>query len=315
MKLAQIIDSVKRFGSKTPVAAEQDKVQPSAQPYIYRPEQSTSFEAGVAALRQAGRQVIEAPVDNTSAAVVPRILAAAEQAGLPFQPYQIDIAGYGQYFEQAGYRQQYAEYYRGNQPEKSLEHYVALQLLDIHSEDVFVDLASEHSPIPEIYQRLTGATSYSQDIMYAEGIQGNQIGGDACAMPVPDGFMTKATLTCSIEHFEGEADSKLFQELARVLRPGGKVCIVPFYVFTEPTTQTDPTVSVPAGVEFDAEVPLHCAQGWGNRHGRFYSPESFAQRVIAPVQEQFKFEFYYLENAAAVEPSVYARFAVLATRL
>src|SRR5690606_27137344 len=117
--------------------------------------------------------------------------------------------------------------YLGNRPEKTLEHYIALTLLDVNADDVFVDIASEHSPVPEIYERLTGAKSYSQDIMYPDGIEGNRIGGDACAMPVADGFASKAALTCSLEHFEGDADTRLFHEMHRVLRPGGKICITP----------------------------------------------------------------------------------------
>ena len=180
---------------------------------------------------------------------------------------------------------------------------------------MFIDIASEHSPFAEIVARLRGATTFSQDIMYHEGIVGNRIGGDACAMPVSDGFASKACLTCSLEHFEGNADARLFLELARVLRPGGAVCIVPFYVNTQAATQTDPVVSVAVDVPFDAGVPIHCAEGWGNRHGRFYSPQSFASRIAEPLHDKFKFDFFCLCNAAEIEPTVYARFAFVATRL
>ena len=179
---------------------------------------------------------------------------------------------------------------------------------------MFIDLASEHSPVPEIYARLTGATTYSQDIMYPEGIDGNRIGGDACAMPVADGFASAAGLTCSLEHFEEDADARLFVELGRVLRPGGAVCIVPFYVNVEHVIQTDPTIGVPANVVFDQGAPLYCVEGWGNRHGRFYSPQSFVDRVVNRVADKFRFDFYVLRNAADVGPSIYARFAFVATR-
>jgi SAM-dependent methyltransferase len=180
---------------------------------------------------------------------------------------------------------------------------------------VFVDLASEHSPVPDIYKALTGCTSYRQDIMYPAGIQGDRIGGDAAAMPVPDGFFTKAALTCSLEHFEQDADIRLFEELGRVLRPGGKVCVAPYYVYEEAAVQTDPLVSGPANVPFDPGIPVFCAVGWNNRHGRFYSPLSMKERLISRVGDRFRFEFHHFANAHEIDPTVYLRFAFVATRL
>lgn len=284
--------------------------------YIYQPKQRMGHSEAVRILEEkSGHKVIRSAIDNVSPHVVDLILRQAAEEGMDIQNYQIDIPAYQKYLEQAGYTTRYPKYYVGNINEKSLEHYISLQLLEMTPQDVFIDLASEHSPVPEIFARLSGARSYSQDIMYSAGVHGDQIGGDACAMPVEDGFATKAALTCSIEHFEGDADTRLFAELARVLRPGGKVIVVPFYLFNENATQTDPTISVPAGVKFDDGCAIYCAEGWGNRHGRFYSPETFMQRVVQPMTGKFRFDCYHLVNAAEVDASVYARFAFVATRL
>src|SRR5262249_16957764 len=121
-------------------------------------------------------------------------------------------------------------------------------------------------------------------------------------------------LTCSLEHFEGRADTRLFEELFRVLAPGGVVCVVPFYFLDTTATQTDPVVSLDADVPFDAEATIHCAEGWGNRHGRFYSPTSFRERILEPLAERFRFAVYHLTNAAEIDGSIYARFAFTATR-
>lgn len=289
---------------------------PELPEYVYRPEvDAISFEDGMAALNKFGLNVINSAIDNTSPSIVLDILNLAHKSGIDFLDYEINLDEYKNYFDNAEYKSRYPDYYLDNQIEKSVEHYLALSLLNLSAEDVFIDLASEHSPIPEIYARLTGATTYSQDIMYPSGVTGNRIGGDACSMPVPDCFASKATLTCSLEHFEGDSDTRLFHELSRVLKPGGIVCVVPFYIFKEPATQTDPTVSVSSGVTFDQGTTIYCAQGWGNRHGRFYSPSSFIERIIKPVQDKFKFSFYYLKNTGEIDASVYARFAFNATRL
>lgn len=284
--------------------------------YVYRPKAvSISFLDSMAILEKSGLKVIKSAIDNVSPSVVLNILTLAREAGVDFVAYEIDLNGYKKYFDDAQYAIKYPDYYLGNQIEKSLEHYLALSLLNLNTKDVFIDLASEHSPIPEIYARLTGATTYSQDVMYPPGINGNCIGGNACSMPVPDNFASKASLTCSLEHFEKDSDKRLFCELYRILKPGGVVCVVPFYVFTEAATQTDPTVSVSSNVVFDRGTTIYCAEGWGNKHGRFYSPKSLIERIIMPFEGKFKFDFYYLKNVAEVDPSVYARFAFTATRL
>jgi hypothetical protein len=265
-------------------------------------------------LRQRGYRTVVGAVDTTASETVSRIRQRALESGIVFAEYQIDPVRFPKYVAQAGYHTRYADYYRDNRVEKMLEHFVALELLSIARGDVFIDVASEHSPLAEIVTQLRGAASFSQDIMYPAGVAGNRIGGDACAMPVPDGFASKACLTCSLEHFEGDGDTRLFHELARVLRPGGAVCIVPFYVNTQRVTQTDPVVSVAVNVPFDAGVPVHCAEGWGNRHGRFYTPRSFTTRIVEPLRAEFQFDYFCLSNAAEIDPAVYARFAFVATR-
>ncbi len=243
------------------------------------------------------------------------ILKLANSIGLNFTLYQADASAFQHFCMLAEYTERYSDYYVRNQLEKSFEHYIAFSLLEIQKDDIFIDAASEHSPVPEIFGRLSGATTYSQDIMYHPGIIGSTIGGDACAMPVPNSFASKIALTCSLEHFEGSADSDLFLEMARVLKPGGKVCVVPFYLFTDPAVRTDPTVSLPAKVIFDSDATVYCTKGWGNRHGRFYSPLSFKERIMDVCSDKFEFTFYHLANTDQIGKSIYARFAFTATRV
>lgn len=283
--------------------------------YVYNPGRApVSFKEARDAFAARYPRVVSEGIDNVSPPRVARVLELARDAGIEFEPLLIDIDAYRHYFKTARYETRYPDYYRGNQPEKSLEHWIALRLLSIEPADVFIDIASENSPVPEIYWRLAGACSFSQDISYPPGIAGNQIGGDACAMPLPDGFAHKAALTCSLEHFEADGDVRLFAELARVLRPGGSVCVVPFYVYEEDATQTDPQVSLGADVPFDADTVIYCAEGWGNRHGRFYSPATFKHKIVDRFRNVLSFRFFHLINAGQVHPSVYARFALVATR-
>lgn len=129
-------------------------------------------------------------------------------------------------------------------------------------------------------------------------------------MPVPDEFASKMALHCSLEHFEGDADTRFFQEAIRVLKPGGKVCVVPFYVFEKYSVLTDPNIVMTQKVEFDQDAVVYCMEGWGNRHGRFYAPRHFVGRIAAATTNR-KIEIFQIMNAHDIDPSCYARYALL----
>jgi SAM-dependent methyltransferase len=193
--------------------------------------------------------------------------------------------------------------------EKHLEHFVALDLLKLRPEDIFIDVASAGSPVSEIYHRLAGCRSFMQDLIYPEGINGNVIGGDAAKMPLPNRFASAMALHCSFEHFEGDSDSNFIHEVNRVLKGGGRCCILPLYLTERYSIQTDPSAH-PSMVINDYEAEIYHAIGWGNRHGRFYSPEKLRERVGAHLGEQLKITIHevhgtpkgcYLKYAALLE--------------
>jgi SAM-dependent methyltransferase len=192
--------------------------------------------------------------------------------GFAVHNYEIDVPQYQEYFAKAHYQEDYATYYKSYLVEKSLEHYIAAELLRLNAGDIYIDIASQNSPAPGVYRTLFGARVYRQDLIYPHGVRGDMIGGDAASMPVPDDFATKMALHCSFEHFERTSDSGFVREALRALRPGGTVCIVPFYMSESYSIQTDPVVSIPSRVAFEDDAVVYCAQRWDNRYGRFYDP-------------------------------------------
>ncbi len=240
-----------------------------------------------------------------------RLADRLELNGISVRDYFIDVESYRDYVKRASYHELYPNYYVGNFPEKSLEHYIAAELLDLNPKDTYIDIASEHSPVPEIYGRVFGVKAYRQDLAYAPGLRGDTIGSNAADMPVPNGFATKLALHCSFEHFEGDSDVRFLKEAARVLRPQGAACIVPLYMAERYSVMTDPRVSVPAGVEFEPDALVHCVDGWGNRHGRFYDPEHLAARIVRAGLGNLSATVYRIRNSPDVDASCYARFALL----
>ncbi len=300
-----------------------------------------SHEQALEGLRRiAPVPVVDGEADVFSPDAVSTIFGALERLGVPAEEWDVPAERYAAYVKEAGYAKRFPTYALGNLAEKSFEHFAAVELLELEPRDLLVDVASERSPLPLIAAELRGCSAFGQDYMYPREITDRcpydtsiaagrpatrwywwrrrarvrWFGGDACAMELAGGSVTKAALTCSLEHFEGASDAALFRELARVIRPTGRVLIIPLYLSPEPFTQTDPTYSCDGDVPFDPGGTIRAVRGWGNRHGRFYSPETLRERILDPVSRWFDFRVLRLRGLERIPGNLYARFALLARR-
>jgi hypothetical protein len=238
-----------------------------------------------------------------------------KQNGVNVKEYAINVNDYKSYMEKARY-QNYSSYRIAggggakNFVEKTLEHYVASELLGFGSDDVYIDVGSADSPAPEIYRELYGCKSFRQDIMFQKGVRGGNIGGDACSMPLKDGFASKIGLHCSFEHFEGNSDVKFIKEASRILQPGGKMVILPLYLFTTYAVQTNPAYMPRGGIPFERDATLYCIRNKASRHQRFYDVPHFMKRVIG-FSSAFETTVYAVANKKQVDPSCYLSYAVV----
>lgn len=309
MRLGKLVTGFKLFGSRTGGEAK------TSIPYYYQPTPAPlTYDAAVAVLDKKGYKVRRGQVDDLDEGRLDEITVKLRKSGISVRDFFVDVDDYNEYVANAGYRDAYRDYYCDNRPEKTLEHYLAFKALGLSAKDCFIDVASEHSPMAQIYGTLSGAECYTQDIQYQPGIVGNRIGGDACAMPVADGFATAAALTCSLEHFEADADIRLFDEMSRILKPGGKLVVAPLYMSTVDATQTDPLYSAATDIPFDKGCVVYCKEGWGNRHGRFYSPKSLTKRLIARHRARLRFDVFRLRNHGDLPQGIYLRLFMTCVR-
>ncbi|MEG5232749.1 glycosyltransferase [Microcoleus sp. AT9b-C3] len=231
--------------------------------------------------------------------------------GIEVDDYEINVDEYRQYFIKARYLEDFADYYSFNRVEKSLEHYLATKLLKLDSEDIYIDVASETGTVPKIYAKMFRCKTYTQDLSHPPGLNGDIIGGNAADMPLPNEFATKMALHCSFEHFEDDSDIGFVKEAARVLKPGGAVCILPLYLFDEYSVQSDPvTVISSGGVNFEKDSVIYCLDGFNNRHCRFYDPQHFFDRICRNLNG-LKLKIYRIKNAKQVDESCYIQFAAV----
>jgi hypothetical protein len=244
------------------------------------------------------------------------VVEALKSNNLEVTNLTVDVDEYNRWKMKAEYHKIWLYYLKfgiigKNLPEKSLEHYLAAKLLDISKEDVYIDVGGAGSPTAEIYRKMYGCKTFMQDLVFPPGVNGNIIGGDAGSMPVQDGFASKMACHCSFEHFEGLSDIAFIKEASRVLRSGGKLCILPLYFFTKYAIQTDPTVLPKGYNQFEKDATLFCAKNyWQNRHGRFYDAAHFVSRIVKNMG-RLKLRLYRVQNEKQIDQSCYLKFVGL----
>lgn len=243
------------------------------------------------------------------------ITPSLSEHGVEVLPYRIDVDAFWRYVEDSGYRSK--SYWQGGAAraatEKWLEHFVSIDLLRPQPSEVAIDIASCTSPFPDILRERWGCRTYRQDWNYAPGVNGDQIGGDAAALPIPDGFADMLTLHCSFEHFEGDRDKRFLREAERVLRPGGRLCILPLYTNWAYCIQTDPAAWHLRQPELERDALICLAKDWGEVHGRFYDPARFVNRILGSLG-RLRLQLFRVENYQEVAADCYLRFAAVFTR-
>jgi hypothetical protein len=234
--------------------------------------------------------------------------------GFDVQDYDIDRAAYLEYLRKAMPEYESCAYLGLHFPEKLLEHYLSFEFLQVNTSDHYVDIASANSPTPEIARRLFGCEAFRQDLRFPEGIHGDRIGGDAANMAVPDGFVSKATLHCSFEHFSGDADVRLVRRASRLLRSGGRLCILPLYLNRRYAIATDlawwPIHGRPT---FESGAPIYYVKNYMSVHGRNYDVEHLDERIRQNLGD-LRLKIYYIRNQQVVDPRCYVKFVALLTK-
>lgn len=178
----------------------------------------------------------------------------------------------------------------GTYYEKKLQYYLSAALLRLQPGDRYVDIASQGSAFPGYVRRLVGCEVYRQDLHYEDGLD-HCLAGNAAQMDVPDAFFSAMALHCSFEHFEGDADTAFIREAARVLRPGGRLCILPLYMALEPAENYQRGF-LDAGQEK--------LLGEGCEFHRNYSPRSLRERVLAAAAGKWRVEIYRTVNLGEI---------------
>lgn len=230
----------------------------------------------------------------------PQLVERLRQAGLSVNEVEIDVKDFERWMARHDPLKRFYASQLDCQVEKVLEHYLTVRLLNVRPNDVLVDVAASTSPLAKVL-RAEGVVAYRQDLKYPPGIRGHKIGGDAASMPVPDEFADVLTLHCAFECFQGDADVRFARELCRVLRPGGRVGIVPLYVNMVHSVATSPWCDKrDIAVEPEAKW-LWRDDKWRLPFSRHYSPEVFADRIASQMPGMQKRVLFFTNLDALAE--------------
>lgn len=217
------------------------------------------------------------PPNNDWAQIDHDLVALCRQFPFTMADFVIDGAEYSTFKTRFWPGRLYAVGYKDK---KIMEHYVSYRLLDLKREDSYIDVASENSPFPAIFQRNLGLETFSQDLSYKAGVHGNRIGSSADNMPIGKESVDKISLHCAFEHFCQDVDKNFIHELRRVLRPQGRCVIVPLYLASRHLNVIDP-VSDYECIQFDPGSLVIGETDLGGVFERYYSPKSL-ERILIP---------------------------------
>lgn len=204
--------------------------------------------------------------------------------------------------------------------EKLLEHWVASERLRLRAyqpEDIYVDIAAGSSPWAMALRQRAGITAFAIDL--------NEVGEsykdlpyyrieDATATNFPDASVTGASLQCAYEMFAGDNDSKLLKEFARILKPGGKVVILPLYMHTHYCAFSTPEYfgkghSDPVAIEYA------CLDWEGIPSARYYDESALKKRVLDEIDQLgMRYQLLALRNKADLGKDIYCHFILEITK-
>ena len=108
--------------------------------------------------------------------------------------------------------------------------------------------------------------------------------------------------------FQGDHDKLLIKELARILRPGGKVIILPLYMHTHYCAYATPEYFGKGYADTDAKeyIRMDC---YGVPSSRKYDAQRLKERVLAPIQQAgLRYRLLALRNKSALGTGIYLHF-------
>lgn len=172
---------------------------------------------------------------------------------------------------------------------KALEFFFSSKLLNIGRDDHVLDAAGGRSGYLNAIRNIYGCRNiYLSDHIY-RGVKKDPdgitiIGGDISKINFPDSSIDKIACHHAFEHFQHDSDIGFITEIGRLLKPGGKACIIPLFLVDKYTEcwnieRTD-VFDKKAVLIIDKSASIPGADEDGH-FARFYDRTAFNERVVS----------------------------------
>ncbi|MCH7960530.1 MAG: glycosyltransferase [Candidatus Hydrogenedentes bacterium] len=237
---------------------------------------------------------------------VDAILSELERLKIPVERRTVDFDAYSNWYRKVDYPRNYPRYVdefsvEGGLSQQAMQHYLSIELMGLSEGHTYLDVASGHSVFPDIALKYAGvAKAYRQDLKYTPGVHGDKVGSDGASIPLPDETLDAMAIHGSWEHFEGDSDIGLLREAARLLRTGGRICIVPLYMSNEHSITTSLSMwrngaklDVPI---FEPDATLYVREYVRRRCMRAYDPVALQRRVVANTPGDLRWCVHHFTN-------------------
>jgi SAM-dependent methyltransferase len=176
----------------------------------------------------------------------------------------------------------------------SLWHHVGTELSGLDRTGVVIDVGAQAGLWGSMIRRHFGCRVLDVDLEYKPGRHGFRIGAPANSIPIESASVSHIVSFCAFNCFEGDDDTAMIHEAARVLVPGGKLVIVPLCIGDEYVNLYDPRLI--SGVErLDRGARPAAMMGWGNNFGRWYDRHAFETRIL-PHAGSFDVEIHRISH-------------------
>lgn len=203
-------------------------------------------------------------------------------------------------------------YYGERRVRYSLWHYVGTRLAELGDAAIVIDVGAQAGLWGAMVRRRFGCRVYDLDLEYKPGLHGFRIGSRAGAIPLPDGSVTHMVSFCAFNCFEGDDDSALIVEAARLLIPDGKLIIVPLCIGDAYVNLYDPDL-IDRVDRLDAGARPAALPGWGNSFGRWYDRAAFDARILRHASD-FHVQVHHIHHPFDRQDRFEAMYAVCLQR-
>lgn len=216
------------------------------------------------------------------------------------------------------------DYHRGvNGPvwhEKLLEHWIAAERLGLKNykfNDIYLDIASGHSPWVKTLRERSQIQAYAIDlgeISFKYRDLSYYIQEDATATRFDDNSVSGASLQCAFEMFTHDDDINLIREIFRVLKPGGKLIILPLYLHTHYCAYSSPYYYGKGYTSASAKEYVY--YDWnGVPSARFYDAHVLKKRILSTINVVgMQYKILALRNKNDFGSNIYCHFILEVTK-